>query len=95
MVGPEILWSIYCWSTVQYVRKLVLLFCCVNIPTVKLIDMANSSRQTRLRSKKFNENITKRGKVATEVNNNPTRTTENSTVSPILLGFLFFILVGR
>jgi hypothetical protein len=57
--------------------------------------MANSSRQTRLRSKKFNENITKRGKVATEVNNNPTRTTENSTVSPILLGFLFFILVGR
>jgi hypothetical protein len=57
--------------------------------------MANSSRQTRLRSNKFNENITKRGKVATEVTNNPTRTTENSTVSPILLGFLFFILVGR
>ena len=90
------MWSIYCWSTVQYVRtsdSSVILLC--YITTVKLIDMANSSRQTRLRSKKFNENITKRGKVTTEVNNNPTRTTENSTVSPILLGFLFFILVGR
>jgi len=49
-----------------------------------------SSRQTRLRSDKYNANVTKRGKVAPAVDKRDMA----SSVSPLLLGFFFFVLVG-
>jgi hypothetical protein len=49
-----------------------------------------SSRATRLRSDKYNANVTKRGKVVSKEPRD-----NDYTVSPLLLGFFFFVLVGR
>ena len=74
---------------------------------------SNTSRRTRLRSAKFDENIEKRGKVVAQstaevfMRNFFSGTAQklpfsisqkrdnNPTVSPLLLGFIFFVLVGR
>jgi len=50
------------------------------------------SRQTRLRSDKYNANITKRGRVVQHTTEEKRETT--SSASPVLIGFLFFVLVG-
>jgi len=47
-----------------------------------------SSRQTRLRSEKFDENITRRGKVEVRKKESPLG------VGPMVLGFLIFVVVG-
>lgn len=51
-----------------------------------------SSRQTRLRSNKYNDNITKRGNVPIGV---AERREQGYSVGPILLGFLVFVVCGR
>mmetsp|Transcript_23849 Transcript_23849/g.44277 ORF Transcript_23849/g.44277 Transcript_23849/m.44277 type:complete len:81 (+) Transcript_23849:85-327(+) len=50
-----------------------------------------SSRQTRLRSNKYNDNITKRGNVPIGV---AERREQGYSVGPILLGFLVFVVCG-
>eukprot|EP01038_Epipyxis_sp_PR26KG_P005742 gene5742-7929_t len=52
-----------------------------------------TSRATRLRSEKYNANINKRGTASVAAKDTSTRET-GSSVSPILLGFFFFVLVG-
>ncbi|KAJ1425290.1 ribosome associated membrane RAMP4 [Ochromonadaceae sp. CCMP2298] len=49
-----------------------------------------SSRATRLKSDKYNANIAKRGKVIAPEQ----KRDSGSAVSPLLLGFFFFVLVG-
>ena len=51
-------------------------------------------RKTRLRSDKYNANITKRGLVSHQAAVEK-KEKESSFVNPILVGFLFFVLVGR
>lgn len=51
-----------------------------------------ASRATRLRSEKFDENVTKRGKVTGQ--KAVDKRDNGYTVNPILLGFFFFVLVG-
>jgi hypothetical protein len=51
-------------------------------------------RKTRLRSDKYNANITKRGLVSQQAAVEK-KEKETSYVNPILVGFLFFVLAGR
>eukprot|EP01033_Poteriospumella_lacustris_P009684 gene9684-6930_t len=50
-------------------------------------------RKTRLRSDKYNANITKRGLVSQQAAVEK-KEKETSYVNPILVGFLFFVLAG-
>ena len=54
--------------------------------------MANQSRQTTLRSDKFQKNVTKRGQVQQTIAEEKGK--EVSNVNPYLFGFLIFIFVG-
>lgn len=54
--------------------------------------MANKSRQTTLRSDKFQKNVTKRGLV--QATSSEEKAKDSSNVSPYLFGFLLFIFVG-
>eukprot|EP01031_Cornospumella_fuschlensis_P044318 gene44318-54194_t len=54
---------------------------------------SHTSRQTRLRSDKYNANITKRGQVGA-IMQEKKENKERQPVSPVLIGFLFFVLVG-
>jgi hypothetical protein len=47
-----------------------------------------TSRKLRLRSDKYHENITKRGRVEMK------KKEEGYSVGPVLLGFLIFVVVG-
>ena len=50
-----------------------------------------SSRKIRLASKKYNENLLKRGKVPTSQRKKPE---EASNLGPIIIGILLFVVVG-
>ena len=54
--------------------------------------MANKSRQTTLRSDKFQKNVTKRGTVQSTSEEKAKEQTSN--VSPYIFGFLLFIFIG-
>ncbi|GAB5031664.1 Hypothetical protein NocV09_00602170 [Nannochloropsis oceanica] len=50
-----------------------------------------TSRATRLRSEKFDKNVTKRGNVPV---GKAAKREEAAPVSPLLLGFFIFVVVG-
>lgn len=53
----------------------------------------NASKQERLQQKKFEEGVTKRG-LAKQQKNDLKEAKKTSTVAPIIVGLMLFMLVG-